>query len=138
MKPAVFKPAARSLRRELPKLASVAVSRADPEGKRVMGRAPTIVAGARWIEEAIGETRYRLHPGAFFQVDPLQAERIHTEVRRGVGDARTVLGGNGITLDHSPMRHAVNLESVRTYEGTDEVHTLILGQRITGVPAFRG
>lgn len=52
-------------------------------------------------------------------------------------EARTVLGGNGITLDYSPLRHANNLESVRTYEGTDEVHTLILGQRITGLSAFR-
>ena len=52
-------------------------------------------------------------------------------------EARTLLGGNGITLDYSPLRHANNLESVRTYEGTDEVHTLILGNRLTGVPAFR-
>ncbi|ALE04585.1 acyl-CoA dehydrogenase (plasmid) [Arthrobacter sp. ERGS1:01] len=52
-------------------------------------------------------------------------------------DARAILGGNGITLDHSPMRHANNLESVRTYEGTDEIHTLIIGQHITGEPAFR-
>jgi glutaryl-CoA dehydrogenase len=52
-------------------------------------------------------------------------------------EARTILGGNGITLDHSPLRHAANLESVRTYEGTDEIHTLILGQHITGLPAFR-
>ena len=52
-------------------------------------------------------------------------------------DARAILGGNGITLDHSPLRHANNLESVRTYEGTDEVHTLILGNHITGTPAFR-
>jgi glutaryl-CoA dehydrogenase len=52
-------------------------------------------------------------------------------------EARTILGGNGITLDYSPLRHAANLESVRTYEGTDEVHTLILGQHITGLPAFR-
>ncbi|GEP26121.1 MULTISPECIES: acyl-CoA dehydrogenase family protein [Cryobacterium] len=52
-------------------------------------------------------------------------------------EARAMLGGNGITLDYSPMRHANNLESVRTYEGTDEVHTLILGQHITGIPAFR-
>ena len=52
-------------------------------------------------------------------------------------EARTILGGNGITLDHSPLRHANNLESVRTYEGTDEVHTLILGNHITGIPAFR-
>ncbi|MGG5175185.1 acyl-CoA dehydrogenase family protein [Pseudarthrobacter sp. J1763] len=52
-------------------------------------------------------------------------------------EARTLLGGNGITLDYSPLRHANNLESVRTYEGTDEVHTLILGKEITGEAAFR-
>ena len=52
-------------------------------------------------------------------------------------EARTILGGNGITLDYSPMRHANNLESVRTYEGTDEVHTLVIGAHITGIPAFR-
>jgi glutaryl-CoA dehydrogenase len=52
-------------------------------------------------------------------------------------EARTILGGNGITLDYSPLRHAANLESVRTYEGTDEVHTLVLGQHITGIAAFR-
>ena len=50
--------------------------------------------------------------------------------------ARTILGGNGITLDYSPLRHANNLESVRTYEGTDEIHTLIMGRAITGIPAF--
>lgn len=52
-------------------------------------------------------------------------------------EARTILGGNGITGDYSPLRHANNLESVRTYEGTDEVHTLILGQKLTGQSAFR-
>jgi glutaryl-CoA dehydrogenase len=52
--------------------------------------------------------------------------------------ARTILGGNGVTLEHSPLRHADNLESVRTYEGTDEVHTLIMGRAITGIPAFGG
>ncbi|HEX4444641.1 MAG TPA: acyl-CoA dehydrogenase family protein [Galbitalea sp.] len=51
-------------------------------------------------------------------------------------EARTIFGGNGITLDYSPLRHANNLESVRTYEGTDEVHTLVLGNHITGEPAF--
>lgn len=52
-------------------------------------------------------------------------------------EARAMLGGNGITLEHSPLRHANNLESVRTYEGTDDVHTLILGNAITGITAFR-
>ncbi|NLT27324.1 MAG: acyl-CoA dehydrogenase [Microbacteriaceae bacterium] len=51
-------------------------------------------------------------------------------------EARTVLGGNGILLENAPLRHANNLESVRTYEGTDEVHTLILGQHLTGENAF--
>jgi glutaryl-CoA dehydrogenase len=50
--------------------------------------------------------------------------------------ARTILGGNGVALEYSPMRHANNLEGVRTYEGTDEVHTLIMGRAITGIPAF--
>ena len=52
-------------------------------------------------------------------------------------EARTILGGNGVLLEHSPIRHAANLESVRTYEGTDEVHTLILGEHLTGIGAFR-
>ncbi|MFH8252310.1 acyl-CoA dehydrogenase family protein [Microbacterium sp. B2969] len=64
----------------------------------------------------------------------LDNTRIAIDIAR---DARSLLGGNGITLDFSPLRHALNLESVRTYEGTDEVHTLILGQRLTGIPAFR-
>jgi glutaryl-CoA dehydrogenase len=50
--------------------------------------------------------------------------------------ARTILGGNGITLEHSPLRHAGNPESVRNYGGTDEVHTLIMGRTITGILAF--
>lgn len=51
-------------------------------------------------------------------------------------DARGILGANGITLDHTIMRHMCNLESVYTYEGTHEVHTLILGDAITGLNAF--
>jgi len=51
--------------------------------------------------------------------------------------ARELLGANGISLDYSPIRHMANIESVYTYEGTDDIHTLILGQDITGIPAFR-
>jgi glutaryl-CoA dehydrogenase len=50
--------------------------------------------------------------------------------------ARTILGGNGVALEYSPMRHANNLEGVRTYEGTDEIHILIMGRAITGIAAF--
>jgi glutaryl-CoA dehydrogenase len=49
---------------------------------------------------------------------------------------RDVLGGNGITLEYPVMRHMCNLESVSTYEGTHDMHTLILGQEITGIAAF--
>jgi glutaryl-CoA dehydrogenase len=51
--------------------------------------------------------------------------------------ARTILGGNGISLEYPVIRHMVNLESVLTYEGTPEMHQLILGQAITGMDAFR-
>jgi glutaryl-CoA dehydrogenase len=50
--------------------------------------------------------------------------------------ARELLGANGISLDNSPMRHMANIESVYTYEGTDDMHTLIIGSDITGFPAF--
>lgn len=50
--------------------------------------------------------------------------------------ARDILGGNGITLEYPVMRHLCNLETVITYEGTHDIHTLILGQDITGISAF--
>jgi glutaryl-CoA dehydrogenase len=50
--------------------------------------------------------------------------------------ARTILGANGVTLEYPVIRHANNLESVLTYEGTSEVHSLILGQAVTGLAAF--
>jgi glutaryl-CoA dehydrogenase len=52
-------------------------------------------------------------------------------------ECRTILGGNGISLEYAPMRHANNLESVLTYEGTSEVHLLVVGQALTGHDAFR-
>jgi glutaryl-CoA dehydrogenase len=60
-------------------------------------------------------------------------EALHT-----AREARSVLGANGITLEYPISRHMNNLESVFTYEGTDEIHTLILGQAITGLNAFGG
>lgn len=50
--------------------------------------------------------------------------------------ARSVLGANGITLEYPVFRHMANLETVYTYEGTNEIHTLILGEAISGIPAF--
>jgi glutaryl-CoA dehydrogenase len=67
-------------------------------------------------------------------IGKLNNTRVAIDIARS---ARAMLGGNGITLDHSPLRHAGNLESVRTYEGTDDIHTLVVGQAITGLAAFR-
>ena len=51
--------------------------------------------------------------------------------------AREMLGGNGITADYSPMRHMTNMETVYTYEGTHDIHTLILGEDLTGIQAYQ-
>jgi len=51
--------------------------------------------------------------------------------------ARTILGANGVTLEYPVIRHENNLESVLTYEGTEEIHALAIGQAITGIPAYR-
>jgi glutaryl-CoA dehydrogenase len=63
-----------------------------------------------------------------------------SNVRAALEIARTcrdILGGNGITLEYPVMRHLCNLETVYTYEGTHDIHTLIIGRDITGLDAFR-
>ncbi|MDQ0632942.1 glutaryl-CoA dehydrogenase [Arthrobacter pascens] len=89
-------------------------------------------------------TLLALHLGRLKDAGRLRPEQISlgklNNVREAIAiarEARSILGGNGITLDYSPLRHAANLESVRTHEGTDEVHALVLGQHITGLGAFR-
>ena len=59
---------------------------------------------------------------------------IATEIAR---EARRLLGANGILAEYGAMRHMANLESVYTYEGTHDVHSLILGQAVTGLNAFK-
>ena len=51
-------------------------------------------------------------------------------------EARRLLGANGILIEYASMRHMANLESVYTYEGTHDIHSLILGQAVTGISAF--
>jgi glutaryl-CoA dehydrogenase len=74
------------------------------------------------------------------RVNPAQvslAKRANVRIALDIArSARTILGANGITLEYPVSRHMANLESVLTYEGTEEVHTLILGQTITGEAAF--
>jgi glutaryl-CoA dehydrogenase len=50
---------------------------------------------------------------------------------------RDILGASGITLEYQCGRHMMNLESVNTYEGTEDIHKLILGEHITGIPAYK-
>ena len=76
---------------------------------------------------------HRLRPEAI-SLGKLNNTREALQIAR---ECRTLLGANGITLDYPLMRHANNLESVLTYEGTAEVHQLVLGQALTGDSAFR-
>jgi glutaryl-CoA dehydrogenase len=85
-----------------------------------------------------------LHIGRMKDAGTLRAEHVSLgkmgNVRGAIEvcrSARTILGGNGITLEYPVIRHMNNLESVLTYEGTHEVHTLVVGGALTGTPAFR-
>jgi glutaryl-CoA dehydrogenase len=85
-----------------------------------------------------------LHLGRLKEAGELTPEQVSlgkmSNVRAAIEiarQARTILGANGITLEYPVIRHANNLESVLTYEGTEEVHTLALGQVLTGISAYR-
>jgi glutaryl-CoA dehydrogenase len=85
-----------------------------------------------------------LHLGRLKEAGKITPEQVSlgkmSNVRTAIDiarEARTVLGANGVTLEYPVIRHANNLESVLTYEGTEEIHTLALGQAITGIPAYR-
>ncbi|MFC8275477.1 acyl-CoA dehydrogenase family protein [Streptomyces sp. NPDC057271] len=85
-----------------------------------------------------------LHLGRLKDAGGLTAEQVSVgklnNVREAIAiarECRTVLGANGITLEYPVMRHANNLESVLTYEGTSEVHSLVIGKALTGEQAFR-
>lgn len=84
-----------------------------------------------------------LHAGKLKDQNRLQSAQISLLKRNNVWIAREIarlareiLGANGISEDFCVMRHMANLESVYTYEGTHDIHTLIIGQEITGIPAF--
>jgi glutaryl-CoA dehydrogenase len=113
-------------------------------GKPIAGFQITQEKLANMMVEVEKGTLLALHLGRMKDEGTLRPEHISfgklNNVREAIKvarEARTILGGNGVTLDFSPLRHANNLESVLTYEGTSEVHTLVLGQTITGIPAFR-
>jgi glutaryl-CoA dehydrogenase len=83
------------------------------------------------------------HLGRMKEEGRLRAEQVSlgklNNTREAIAIARMsrgVLGANGITLEYPIMRHMTNLESVLTYEGTEEIHTLVIGQLLTGIRAF--
>ncbi|NJC71418.1 acyl-CoA dehydrogenase [Planosporangium thailandense] len=85
-----------------------------------------------------------LHIGRLKDAGQLRPEQVSVgklnnvrEALKIAREARTILGANGISLEYPVMRHMNNLESVLTYEGTSEIHTLVLGQALTGIPAYR-
>jgi glutaryl-CoA dehydrogenase len=85
-----------------------------------------------------------LHLGRLREAGPLRPEQVSlakmANVRAALDiarQARTILGANGISLEYPVIRHASNLESVLTYEGTEEIHALALGQALTGISAYR-
>jgi glutaryl-CoA dehydrogenase len=85
-----------------------------------------------------------LHLGRLKDAGAIRPEQVSlgklNNVREAIGIARTcrtILGGSGITLEYPVLRHANNLESVLTYEGTSEVHQLAIGQALTGISAYR-
>lgn len=85
-----------------------------------------------------------MHLGRLKDAGTLRPEQVSLGKLNNVREAieicrtsRTILGANGISLEYPVIRHANNLESVLTYEGTVEMHTLVVGQALTGIPAFR-
>jgi glutaryl-CoA dehydrogenase len=110
------------------------------------------IAGYQLTQQKLAEmaleinraTRVALHLGRMKDRGTLRPEQVSLgkmgNVRGAIEvarSARTILGGNGITLEYPVIRHANNLESVLTYEGTHEIHTLVVGSALTGEDAFR-
>ena len=84
-----------------------------------------------------------LHLGRLKDLGKLTPQQVSLAKRNNVSvacdiarEARRLLGGNGILAEYGAMRHMANLESVYTYEGTHDIHTLIVGQAVTGLAAF--
>jgi glutaryl-CoA dehydrogenase len=98
-----------------------------------------------WMASDLGRAQLlALHLGRLKEAGPLRPEQVSlgkmSNVRTAIDiarQARTILGANGVTLEYPVIRHANNLEAVLTYEGTEEIHALAIGQAITGLSAYR-
>ncbi|MGO0576442.1 acyl-CoA dehydrogenase family protein [Ornithinimicrobium panacihumi] len=99
---------------------------------------------AQMHQELTNGTLLALHLGRLKDTKGLRPEQVSVGKLNNVSKAiaicrtaRTILGANGISAEYPVMRHANNLESVLTYEGTEEMHTLVIGQALTGQAAYR-
>ncbi|HZE40819.1 MAG TPA: acyl-CoA dehydrogenase family protein [Stackebrandtia sp.] len=123
----------------------------DYAGTRVQFGRP--IAGFQLTQQKLADMAVTVHRGLLLaahlgrlkEAGTLRPEQVSFGKLNNVRDAlevcrtaRTILGANGISLEYPVIRHMTNLESVLTYEGTSEMHTLVLGQALTGIAAFRG
>jgi glutaryl-CoA dehydrogenase len=98
-----------------------------------------------WMASSLYQAQLlALHLGRLKSVGPLTPVQVSigkmSNVRTAIDiarQARTILGASGVTLEYPPIRHAANLEAVLTYEGTEEIHMLAVGQALTGISAYR-
>jgi glutaryl-CoA dehydrogenase len=98
---------------------------------------------AEMVTEIVKGQLVSLHLGRLKDLGKMTPQQVSLAKRNNVNmatdiarEARRLLGANGILAEYSAMRHMANLESVYTYEGTHDVHTLVLGQAVTGLNAF--
>ena len=98
---------------------------------------------AEMVTEIVKGRLLALHLGRLKDAGKLTPQQVSLAKRNNVSvacdiarEARRLLGGNGILAEYGAMRHMANLESVYTYEGTHDIHTLIIGQAVTGIAAF--
>merc|ERR1712137_1464290 len=105
--------------------------------------------GQKKMADALTEINLGLHGslqlGRLKDEGKIAPEMISILKRNNCGKAldiartcRDMLGGNGIVDEYNIIRHVCNLESVNTYEGTSDIHALVLGRSVTGIPAFKG
>jgi glutaryl-CoA dehydrogenase len=125
--------------------AAVSYARTREQFGRPLGAFQLTQEKLAWMEVALGQAGLvALHIGRIKEAGEVTPEQVSfgklANVRAALDvarQARTILGANGITLEYPVIRHMNNLESVLTYEGTQEVHLLALGQEITGISAYR-
>jgi glutaryl-CoA dehydrogenase len=126
-------------------LAAAEYSRTREQFGRKIGGFQLTQAKLAWMLADLSRSQLlALHLGRLKEAGKITPEQVSlgkmSNVRAAIDiarQARTVLGANGVTLEYPVIRHANNLESVLTYEGTEEIHTLALGQAITGISAYR-